>query len=83
MTSTIARRLQALEMASPPAGITCIILRSVTPGHLCIEVRTAKVFGATLARCNNETEADFIERAQRLALAENPVPGRIPQFSIE
>lgn len=83
MTSTIARRLQALEAATPPAGITCIIFRAVRPGHMRDEVQSADVFGAKLTRCDGEAEADFIERARLLALAENPAPGRIPQFSIE
>ena len=83
MTSTIARRLQALEVASPLAGFTCIILRLVKPGHLGDEVQSAEVYGATMTRCDDETEADFIERVRLVALAENPAPGRIPQFSIE
>ena len=82
MNPTIARRLQALEVATPRAGITCIILHAVRPGHMGDEVQSAEVFGAQLTRCDGEAEADFIERARLLAIAKNPTLGRIPQFSI-
>ena len=82
MTSTLARRLEVLEVKAAPAGFTCIILHAVRPGHVGDEVQSAEVFGAHLTRCDGEAEADFIERARLLAIAKNPTLGRIPQFSI-
>ena len=66
-----------------PAGITYIIFRAAGPEHMGNEVQSADAFDAKLTRSDGEAEADFIERARPLALAENPAPGCIPQFSIE